>query len=508
MSMIRKTFTRLNIAVLLIAVQVAIISYVFYTFIDVIPFVTFFTYLASLLLVLRLVKKDESAALRISWILIIMTLPIVGIFLYLLFGNSFPSRKIKKRLEKERSETAKFLQYGSDNEKDDFKDIRVEGCLQYLNSVASYPAFKNTETKYYPLGVLMYEDMLKELASAKKFILMEYFIIEEGKMWDGIMEILLAKAEEGVEVRLIFDDLICQQLFTDKFVSSLRDKKIKTLSFNPISSFFRPFMNNRDHRKLMLIDGHIGFTGAVNITDDSIIPSKRLGIWKDTGVLLRGDAVWSFTLMFIELWNVSCRPEEQIRDYLHYKAEKEFVSDGIVVPYGDSPVQPERVGENVYIDILNQAKNYVYIFTPFLIISEKMIYALQMAAKRGVDVRIILPGKYCWKRAIAQRVSQSYYKYLQKVGIKIYEDPRGYLHAKNFVCDDEIAVVGTVNLDYRSLYLHFECAVLLYKAESIKDMKADAIKAIAESNEVLFEEKRRADRFFVDAVIHLFAPML
>ena len=503
MEIMRKLFTKLNITVILIAIQVVVYIILINRFVDFLPFVTVVSYLSSILIVLWLVKKDESAALRISWILVVLVLPIMGAILYMIFGNSFLSRKIKTRLAKESAETTKHLPPSCD-----LHDSRTESILKYISRAASYPAYENTETKYYPLGNLMFDDMLAELSNAKKFIFMEYFIIEEGQMWDKILEILLKKAEEGVDVRLIFDDLVSQLLFTSTFTSKLRTQNIKTVRFNPISPLFRPVMNNRDHRKLLLIDGHTGFTGAVNIVDDSIYPSQRFGIWKDTGVRLRGDAVWSFTLLFLEIWNGFCKPDEQLRNYAAYKNTVTYPTDGIVLPYGDSPFLSERIGENVYIDILNQAKTYVYIFTPFLIISEKMIYALQMAAKRGVDVRIVLPGKYDWKRAVVQRVSRSYYKYLHKVGIKIYENPTGYLHAKSFVCDDKIAVVGTINLDYRSLYLHLECATLLYKTSTIYCIKQDNLNTIAESNEILFDGKRRIGRYFLDAIIHLFAPAL
>jgi len=524
----KRIFTRLNITVALIAVQVFIYFVLIQRFIDFLPFATVISYVTSFAIILWLVIKDESAGPKISWILVIITLPTVGVILYLLFGSNYPSRRLRARLTREREATAKLLQCEDTGLLDvrsggegvglsDFKmrnsevthsDRRVAGCLSYINEVASYPAYANTKTKYYPHGSLMFMDMLTELASAEKFIFMEYFIIEEGQMWDQILEVLLQKAEEGVDIRLIFDDLVSQLLFTSKFETNLREKGIKTVRFNPISPLFRPVMNNRDHRKLLLIDGHVGFTGAVNIVDDSIYPSEKFGIWKDTGLRLNGDAVWSFTLMFIEIWNSFCKPNERISDHFAYKATGKYINDGIVIPYGDSPFISERIGENIYIDILNMAQDYVYIFSPFLIISEKMIYALQMAAKRGVDVRIVLPGKYDWKRAIVQRVSRAYYRYLHKVGIKIYETPTGYLHAKSFVCDDKIAVVGTVNLDYRSLYLHFECATLLYKTGTIQDLKEDALQTIATANEIKPDAKRRAGRYLLDAVIHLFAPVM
>ena len=497
-----KIFSRFNVTLILIAVQVLLYVFLMRRFVNLLPFITIISSWLSIIAILWLIKRDEAASVRISWMLVVIMLPITGVLLFFLFGNSYLSRKIKKRLSQENSTTATLVQ----NECN-IKDSRAEGCLKYLTRATPYPAYVNAETKYYPLGKLMFADMLEELATAKRFIFLEYFIIEAGDMWNELLAVLLEKAEEGIDVRLIFDDLGSQQLFTGKYERYLREKGIKTVRFNPLSPRFHPFMNNRDHRKIMIIDGRVGFTGAVNIVDESIKACDTFGVWKDTGIRITGDAVWSFTLMFKEIWNCFCKPEEIMRDYASYESEGTNVSDGIVIPYGDSPFLSERIGENVYIDILNQATDYVYIFTPFLIISEKMIYALQMAAKRGVDVRIVLPGRYDWTRAIVQRVSRSYYKYLLKDGIKIYESPTGYMHAKNFVCDDEIGVVGTINLDYRSLYLHFECATLLYKTGAIKDMKDDALKTFADGNEVT-QGRIWFGSYVLDAIIHLFAPAL
>jgi len=500
---LKKIFTRFNITIVLMAVQAVVYVTLINRFVYFIPIIALIGYVISIIIILRLVIKDEAAAVKIPWILVVSAMPILGTILYFLFGSKHLSRKIKKRLAKENALTVKHLPTNCS-----LQNSREEGCLKYIRKTSLYPAYANTETKYYPLGVLMFEDMLAEMAKAKKFIFLEYFIIEEGQMWNRLYELLLQKAEEGVEIKLIFDDFVSQRLFTSTFESTLWTKKIKTVRFNPISPLFRPFMNHRDHRKLLLIDGHTGFTGAVNIIDDSIQPSEKFGVWKDTGIRLKGDGVWSFTLMFIEIWNCFCKPNELIQDYTTYNNTEVFATDGLVQPYGDSPFLSERIGENVYIDILNHAKDYVYIFTPFLIISEKMIYALQMAARRGVDVRIVLPGKYDWMRAIAQRVSRSYYKYLLNVGIKIYENPTGYLHAKNFVCDDEIGIVGTINLDYRSLYLHFECAALLYQTSTIQALKQDAIKTMEAGGEVKHDGSGHIGSTFIDVIIHLFAPIM
>jgi len=311
-----------------------------------------------------------------------------------------------------------------------------------------------------------------------------------------------------VDVRVVFDDIGSLGYFNTKYVKELNEKGIKIMRFNPLIPLISPFMNNRNHRKIMVIDGHTGFNGGINISDEYINLVPHWGIWKDTGLLLKGNAVWSFTLMFIETWNAFCKKDdERISDYSLYKpaSGETYQTDGLVIPYGDSPLGSERLGENIYIDILNQAVRYVYIFSPYLIISDKMIYAMNMAAKRGVDVRIVTPGVP--DKAIVHRVTRSHYGYLLEAGVRIYEYSPGFLHAKSFVCDDEIAVVGSINLDYRSLYLHFECATLLYKSDTIAEIKDDALKTIAESREIV-PGRKRFHQELIDAVLHLVAPMM
>jgi len=278
------------------------------------------------------------------------------------------------------------------------------------------------------------------------------------------------------------------------------------------------FMNNRDHRKILVVDGKCAFTGGMNISDEYVrakpFEKKRREninscVWKDSGIKLKGDAVWSFTLMFIEMWDTFCKKDERISDYDSYKSvcANRTRTDGFVVPFGDSPLDREQLGENIYVDILSQAEKYVYIFTPYLIISEKLICALQLAAKRGVDVKIVTPGIPDKKTVF--RLTRSYYRYLLDAGVKIFEYSPGFLHAKSMVCDDKIAVVGTINFDYRSLYLHFECAVLFYEASVVKEICADAAETISQSREILSaREKFRFANELVDAVLHLFAPVM
>jgi len=507
---LRKLSIRLGIAILLIIFQIIIFAGLAGIILIRFPAVSYVGFFVSFLVFLFILKKDEASAYKMTWIIIVLLLPSVGGMIYLLFGKEHRARRKIIAHVKEHALIAKLL-----DSDDDLPDInqatcgRMHSLVQYIRRSSSYHAYKNTDTKYYPFGEIMFDDMLTELSKAEKFIFLEYFIIYKSGMWDTLLEVLEHKAAEGVEVRLIIDDFGSQKLFTNAYISALRAKNIRVLRFNPFIPFLFAFMNNRDHRKTMVIDGEVAFVGGINIADEYINKNKRLGVWKDTGVCLKGDGVWSFTLMFIEMWDTFCKAEERINDYTLYRppTAETSTTDGFVLPYGDSPLTQDRLGENIYVDILNQAEHYVYIFTPYLIISEKMIHALQMAAKRGVDVRIVTPG--IPDKKIVFRLTRSYYNGLLEAGVRIYEYTPGFLHAKSFVCDDKVAVVGTINLDYRSLYLHFECAVLLCNSGAIADITEDAVKTISESREVLLSDRgKRSWNDLIDAFLHLFAPLM
>jgi len=500
--------TRLGITAILLLAQVFIIVELVSRVADYLPIITTISYAISLLIVLWLIKKDEPSTYKTIWIIIIMVLPVLGGVLYLIFEENPRVKRIDARINAEHDAISDLL-HEDDAQHKEREGNRLDGCSYYIQLVSSYHPYKNTGAKYYPLGELMFEDMLAELEAAQKSIFIEYFIISESNMWNKMLEILVHKAEEGVDVRLIFDDFGGMKLFTASYVASLKSKNIKVIRFNPMTPVLSLFMNNRNHRKMLIIDGHTAFNGGINIGDEYINQKKRFGIWKDAGVMLKGNAVLSFTHMFIKIWNTFCKPEERITEHMLYKSHEDFSSlnDGIIMPYDDSPLDNEQRGENMYIDILNQSRHYVYIFTPYLIISEKMIYALKMAAKRGVDVRIVTPG--IPDKKIVFRLTRSYYTYLLKSGVRIFEYSPGFMHAKNFVSDDEIAVVGTINLDYRSLYLHFECATLLYNSSAIREIKEDAIQTIAVSREVSLKDTRRHIwGRAIDALLRLFAPLM
>ncbi|MCL1989365.1 MAG: cardiolipin synthase [Defluviitaleaceae bacterium] len=509
MKLFKLLFTRLNITIYLLVLQITfflgLTTYILIRF----PLFYLLGSLLSGIVFLRLVRKDKPAAFKLTWVIVVLTFLPVGGLLYLLFGDKRPTRKIAKYIH-EHALIAKYLDLDeAPNEVTSENCGRMSSLFQYIRNVSSYHAYKQTDVRYYTFSEQLFADLLVDLNQAQSFIFLEYFIIKEGVMWQQVLDILLQKVEAGVDVRLIVDDFGSMKRFTNRYIRKLRAKGIKIVRFNPLRPQLLMFMNNRDHRKIIVIDGHTAYNGGNNIADEYINVTQRFGVWKDTGIRLHGDAVWSFTLMFIEMWDIFCQKEARINDYEAYRVHHEAPAqgDGLILPYGDSPLDHEQLGENVYIDMLNQAQRYVYIFTPYLIISENMIYALQMAAKRGVDIKIVTPG--IPDKKLVFRLTRSYYRFLLDAGVRIYEYTPGFMHAKSFVCDDKLAVVGTINLDYRSLYLHFECATLIYDANVIDQIKADAIETISVSQEVKIKKtKRSLFGRFVDAILHLFAPLM
>ena len=316
------------------------------------------------------------------------------------------------------------------------------------------------------------------------------------------------KAAAGLDVRLIYDDIGSIHCLPKHFVSSLKKAGIKVMAFNPILPFVSLVYNNRDHRKILIIDGCIAYSGGYNLADEYINRKERFGHWKDSGIRLSGHAVWNFTVMFLNMWNSFVPTEEDYTSFRPHKNHPEpFGEDGIVQPYSDSPLDDESLGENVYLEILSQAEEYVYIFTPYLIIDNEMKTALVLAAKRGVDVRIVTPA--IPDKKIVFRLTRSYYEPLIKAGVKIYEYTPGFIHSKSFVCDDRIGVVGTINMDYRSLYLHFECATLMCGSSAVMDLKKDCLETFEISKEIRHEDCRR--NFFgllFDAFLRIVSPLL
>ncbi len=466
---------------------------------------TFFA-LLSLVIVAYLILKDENQSYKLTWIVVVSFLPFFGGMMYLMFGNKRPSRRMRRRLEHVEAlhrdlmlEQAPGLLAGMDD--------RIAGTSAYLTRHGPFPAYGGNEVEYFEVGEKMFARLLPDLESATSHIFMEYFILADGSVWEEVSAILCRKAREGVDVRLIYDDMGSVSVLPKGMQRRMAQAGIKTLAFNPFLPLVSLVMNHRDHRKITVIDGRVAYTGGINIADEYANRYERYGHWKDTGLRMEGDAVRSFTVMFLNMWNAYHKSETDYAPFLRATEEQGRAERGIVQPYCDSPLDDENLAENVYLDILAQAKRYVYIFTPYLVIDSEMQSALTLAAKRGVDVRIVTPGVP--DKKVVYRLTRSYYATLLRAGVRIYEYSPGFLHAKSFVCDDRVAVVGTVNMDYRSLFLHFECGALLLDSPVIEDIKQDALRTIAESREIHQKDSKKYSRSsLLDLLLRILSPML
>ena len=463
----------------------------------------------SIIVVLFLNMKEENASYKIGWIILIMALPVFGGLFYLIFGNKRPSRIMRSKLIREHDAAAPFLMQDENLAQELRKyDDRAFGTSSYIKASSGYPLYSDTATKYYPVGEEMFSDMISEMEKAKKYIFFEYFIVDQGVMWDKMLDTLVKKVKEGVDVRMIYDDVGSMFLLPRDFEKRVESLGIKCMAFNKFRPIVSIVMNHRDHRKILVIDGHTAFTGGINLADEYINHKERFGHWKDTGVMLKGRGVWSFAVMFLEMWNAFRADTGSFEEFRPSEEDLEkgadFESEGFVQPFSDSPLDGEPVGENVYIEILSQAREYVYIFTPYLIIDNELQSALCLAAKRGVDVRIVTPG--IPDKKLVFRITRSNYMPLLRAGVKIYEYSPGFIHAKSYVSDDRIGIVGTINMDYRSLFLHFECGTLLYGGKTLISLRDDSLGTISASREIKAEDLNQG--FFAslfDAVMRVFA---
>lgn len=457
--------------------------------------------------VLRLYSKNTNSAFKMPWIMVIMALPVMGLSLYLMVGKSSRLRRIGNRLKIIHGALAPHLkQEGEVLSSLRQSDPAVANQFGYLLNHTGSPVYRNTSTKYFGEAKDAFEAMKHDLELAENFIFMEYFIVEDAESFEPILAILERKAAEGVEVRLMYDDIGSVGYVNLKFARRLNRKGIRCQVFNPALPFLNFFMNNRDHRKITVIDGKVGYTGGYNLANEYFGITEPFGKWKDTGLRLEGDAVRSLTATFLELWHISNRDEEEDGGYLDISCAAG--GEGYVQPFGDDPLSDERAAENVLLNMIGQAKEYLYFITPYLIITDELSRSLGLAAKRGVDVRIITPGIPDKKTIYG--VTRSYYAGLSRQGVRIYEYSPGFCHAKQCVCDGTMAMIGTSNLDYRSLYLHFENDVLLYDCQAVKDMAEDFLTMFPQCREVTeqYREGRSAMLRLWQCILRLFAPML
>lgn len=464
--------------------------------------------LLSIGVVLYLIWKPSNPAVKLAWIVPIMLFPLFGGILYLAFGHVFISRKLRKQMVM----TEKLMRESMpENElvvqKIETQNPAVANQMKYLKSYSATPVWENTNTVYYSDGLPYWKQLLEDLEKAEQFIFLEFFILGEGTMWNEILKILEKKVQQGVEVRLIYDDIGSIFVLPKHYDQMMEEKGIKCVAFNKLVPFMAIILNNRDHRKIVVIDGKVGYTGGINLADEYINYKTVHGYWKDAGIRLEGEAVWGLTGMFLQMWNMSRDTDRDFSVY-RYPFEEKQEESGFVQPYGDTPLDDETVGENVYLNMIGYAQKYIYVFTPYLIMDNEMNTALKLAAKRGVDVRIVTPG--IPDKKTIYWLTQSNYQNLIEAGVKIYQYSDGFIHSKCVLCDDEIATVGTINFDYRSFYHHFECGVFLYRTNSIPVLKKDMEDTFSVSEEITLEwcKKKFMKTNVIGPVLKLFSPLL
>lgn len=504
-------FSRTMLIMILIVVQFAYIIARMYTWAEHIPLLLGGELAVVAIMLAIILNSDENPSIKLSWCFLVGVFPILGSVIYFVIRYDFGYRLQQKRISKTQEESRKTLPDQS-HILDELKenDAQTYHMAQYLYKTSGSLVSFNNEIKYFPIGEDMFAEMLKQLESAKEYIYLEYFMIGPGKMWNAILKILARKAKEGVDVRLLYDGTCAVYLLPYKYPKRLEKMGIKCRMFAPPIPFISTHYNNRDHRKIMVVDGRVAFTGGVNLSDEYINIDSPFGHWKDVGIMLEGDAVYDFTVMFLQMW--SATEKLKIEDLWFPEIRKcSFENsnrNGYVIPFGDNPVDKENVGEKVYIDILNQAKEYVYIMTPYLILDNEMLTAITFAAKRGIDVRIILP--HIPDKKYAFYLAQSNYKVLLDAGVKLYEYTPGFVHAKVFIADDERAVVGSVNLDFRSLYWHYECAAYLYQVPVIKEICQDFMNTQALCEEVTPDTLKNISSFskVVAYILKIVAPLM
>ncbi|MBQ7912566.1 MAG: cardiolipin synthase [Clostridia bacterium] len=463
----------------------------------------------SLIFVLHIINKNERPSLKINWIIILLIAPVLGVPFYLLHGEARPTKKMRKKIARAKAEVCQSVTEFYGEREIAAPQTRDEGVSYFLEKYAGYPLFHDGEVEYYESGEGAFPHMLTALKGAEKFILLEYFIIKHGKMWQKILQILLEKAEQGVQIRIIYDDFGCMMSLPPKYERYLEGlhKNIRCMKFNDVVPVFALRMNNRDHRKILVVDGKIAFTGGINLADEYINEERRFGYWKDSAVKITGSAVNSFTQMFFYLWNAFRKDKEDVKNYLLPLKSGKCGGQVCVQPYDDSPLDNIRVGETVYMDAIQRAQKSLYIFTPYLILDDEMRTALCQASLRGVDVRIVTPSVP--DKKLVFRMTRANYGILMKAGVKIYEYAPGFIHAKSVLCDEKIAVVGTVNFDYRSLYFHFENAVCFSGCQAVEDLKRDCEATFAVSTRCTPENtKRNVFGRLIDAVFRVFETLL
>lgn len=502
-------FHRIALIGLLILFQMALLVLIILQFNEYFDEFFWFCQLLSLAAVIRVISNRSNPGYKIAWISLIAIVPMFGVIFYFLFGRNQLSRRMKKSMAAISQKTCEALKgHGKTFTALWETDPTAAGQSRYIQNYAFCPVFQKTESEYLPIGEAKFERMVVELKKAERYIFLEYFIVEAGLMWDTILEILVEKVRQGITVRMLYDDFGCMLTLPYRYDRHLESLGIHCHSFNPFVPVMTTLLNNRDHRKICVIDGKVGFTGGVNLADEYINKVVKHGHWKDCAVLLRGEAVWSLTVMFLTMWNYVAGTDEDYFDFMPNYAAMAVADDGFVQPFTDNPLDNEPTGETVYFNMIVRANRYIYINTPYLIIGNEMVTALCNSAKSGVDVRIVTP--HIPDKAYVHSVTRAYYEVLIESGVKIYEYTPGFIHSKTFAVDDEYGIVGTINLDYRSLYLHFECATWLYKTKSVLQIKEDFLKTLEACQRITLKDCQNVPwyRRLGRSLLRIFAPLM
>lgn len=502
-------FSRVFVLVVLVAVQLIAFGATVTFLRDYANYIHALLLVLSVIVVIFIINGDGNTSFKITWMLLILITPIVGTAFYGYMKMELGTTFLKKRL-KDLSKVTKTYMH---QDKEVLEELRLSkpanaNLASYMTNQIAFPTCRNTTVKYFASGEEKFEELKKQLKQAEEYIFMEYFIVEKGLMWQEILDILKEKVWQGVEVRFMYDGMCSLYLLPTHYDKELRRAGIKCKQFNPVRPVLTSYQNNRDHRKICVIDGKVAFTGGINLADEYINVKERFGHWKDTAIMVEGEAVQSFTMMFLEMWNITEKREESYERYLMPKGSEMKRDLGFVIPYADSPFDEQNVGEHVYLHILNHAKKYVHIMTPYLIIGDDMLSTLQYVAQCGVEVIIIMP--HIPDKWYAFAVARTYYECLIKAGVQIYEYTPGFVHAKVFVSDNDTATVGTINLDYRSLYHHFECGAFIYNNPVVWDIERDFQETLKKSQRITMQDVKNRNWMekICGRVLRLIAPLM
>ncbi len=504
----RIIFSRKTFSTLILALQLAFIAVGFTKLRENMVYLYSLCSFISLILAIFEINRDENPEFKLTWVLLIGLVPVFGAILYLYVHSDVISKGLQKKLSVIENTSKKYMYWGMDNRETIKAHTKHHfGLFNYLYERCGYPAYEVDELKYYGSGEDFFEAFTEDLKKAKSFIFIEFFIIRPGLMWQTVLDILLEKVKEGVEVRLMYDGMGCMTLLPSDYPELLEKQGIKCKVFSPIRPFLSTYQNNRDHRKITVIDGNIAYTGGVNLGDEYINKLVRFGKWKDSAIRFTGDAVNTFTVLFMQLWEVASRESQNYERYLVAHPDKPGIK-GYIAPYSDSPVDNEAMGERVYLDIINTAEKYVHIMTPYLVLGNEMLSAMKYAVKRGVDVKIIMPSIPDKKYAF--NLARTYYPELIEAGVKIYEYTPGFVHSKVCVSDGIKAVVGSINFDFRSLYLHYECAVYVYGDDEIGNIEKDYKHTLKECRQFKSEDYKKIKLYkrIFGRTLRLFAPLM